>query len=177
VAVGLGVLAVTLGIACGGTTPAQDQASIYPRPVSFPDWGPPSGCPSLEGVARAGRHAPSAALAVLSRFGAVSKEEDLRLSDRALWPVVRESWSGGYRPNPPRRLRPRDVVAGAASESPYVGLVENDCGRATVRHSVWVAVCGRGRKHPCSLSSEPALTTHYLLLDRLGRWLVWWLSP
>lgn len=151
-------------------------ASLYPRPASYPDWGPPSGCPSLDGVDTIGREWKDA-LPVLSKLGTVSEHEDLRLSDRALWPVIRENWSDPARPAPQRTLRPEDVVGGDAAHSLESDLVSRHCGRATLAQSVWIAVCPVRPQGRCNLSSEPALTEQYLLLRRRGHWLVWWMRP
>jgi hypothetical protein len=180
VAIGL-VAAAVLGISWktmgGGGGGGDFPASVYPSPVSFPNWGPPSGCPSLEGVETPVVAAWRDALPVLSRFGTVSEHEDLRLSDRALWPVVRENWSRGSPPSPRRRLQPEDVVAGPASRSLESGLIARNCGQPTLARSVWIAVCPASRQTRCKLSNQPALIEHYLLLRRRHRWLVWWMRP
>jgi hypothetical protein len=165
-------VAAALALCAVAGAAASFPPSIYPQPAKFPRWGLPNGCASLSGVRTPGRRAAAEALPTLARFGRVSREADFRLSDRALWPLVRQSWSHGA---PSRRpFRRSDVVrSGPGSRSPYAGLIRRNCGRAILARSTWFAVCGAGAGMACG----PATTAHYLLIDRRGRWLVWFLYP
>lgn len=69
-----------------------------------------------------------------------------------------------------------------AHESPYAGLIRHNCGLRILKASWWVAVCpgtGTDGSPPgrCTLSTAPALTRYYMLIDRRGHWLVWFLYP
>ena len=154
--------------------------SIYPAAASFPPWGNPGGCPSLDGVEppvrKAARlwHGPgptAAILARLSRLGTESIDTDLPLADRAYWPVLRMRW-GGKGPPEPVRGPNKEVSSSPAVRSPYAGLVRGSCGQRTLDLSWWVSVCSVGTT-PCS----PALIEHFLLVDRRGSWLVWFGYP
>ncbi len=150
--------------------------SIYPAPASFPPWGNPGGCPSLGGVEPPGLGATAQVLPHLSRLGTESIVTDLSLTDRASWPVVRSNWSNEGLPGRVRTLTAADVVSGPAARSPYAGLVRGNCGQRTLDLSWWAAVCPVGTR-PCSLRDAPALTEHFLLVDRRGSWLVWFANP
>ena len=167
-----GFVLIAVGLGLWG--PAASAAgrfppSIYPKPAKFPNWGLGTGCASLSGVQVPGSGATSGAFATLARFGRVSRQTDFRLSDRALWPVVRQSWRHG--PPMGRGLLRRSNIAGAGrgTRSPYAELVRHNCGAAILARSIWFTVCGR----PC----YPALTGHFLLIDRRGHWLVWFQYP
>ena len=145
--------------------------SVYPKPAKFPPWGIGEGCASLSGVQIPGPGAARAAFPTLARFGHDSLDADLHLSDRALWPRIRRAWQQGP-PNPGAVLRWSNVVqSGPAARSPYAGLVRHNCGSTIVSRSIWFAVCGG------TGFCGPALTEHYFLLERHGRWLVWFQYP
>ncbi|HEX9311705.1 MAG TPA: hypothetical protein VGA30_02620, partial [Actinomycetota bacterium] len=150
--------------------------SIYPTAASFPAWGNPGGCPSPDGLEQPEAGAPAQILPHLSRLGTESFDTDLSLADRAYWPILQTTWSSGELPGRVRTLTPEGVVSGPAAESPYAGLVRGNCGRRTLDLSWWVAVCPVGTR-PCSLRDAPALTEHFLLVDRRGSWLVWFAYP
>jgi len=150
--------------------------SIYPAPASFPPWANPGGCPSLGGVEPPWLGATAQVLPHLSRLGTESIVTDLSLTDRASWPVVRSNWSNEGLPGRVRTLTAADVVSGPAARSPYAGLVRGNCGQRTLDLSWWAAVCPVGTR-PCSLRDAPALTEHFLLVDRRGSWLVWFAYP
>jgi hypothetical protein len=154
--------------------------SVYPAAASWPAWGGPDGCASIEGVRAPRAGATAAALRLLSHYGDLNKTEDLRLSDRAEWPVVRETWSHGYKPAATRPLQMNDVYGAPASRSPYAGLVRRWCGKTLLRRSWWIAVCPRASTKtttPCSRRWQTALTGHFLLINRRGHWLVWFNYP
>jgi hypothetical protein len=111
------------------------------------------------------------AFPTLARFGNDSLDADLHLSDRALWPLIRQAWQ--YSPqNGGAVLRWSNVVqSGPAARSPYADLVRHNCGSAILSRSIWFAVCGG--KGLCG----PALMGHYFLLERHGHWLVWFQYP
>lgn len=165
VALALGLCAVV-----GAATPFP--ASIYPKPAKFPNWGLPNGCASLSGVRAPGRGAVGDAFPTLARFGRISRRTDLRLSDRALWPLVRQSWAHGA--PAPEPLRRADIVrSGLGPRSPYAGLIRRNCGRAILVRSIWIAACGGGAGASCTA----ATTAHFLLIERRRRWLVWFVYP
>jgi hypothetical protein len=150
--------------------------SIYPSAASFPPWGNPGGCPSLDGVQPPGLRAIAEILPNLSRLGTESIDTDLFLADRAYWPILQATWSTGGLPGRVRTLTAEGVTSGPAARSPYAGLVRGSCGRRTLDLSWWVAVCPV-ETTTCSPREAPALTEHFLLVDRRGRWLVWFENP
>jgi hypothetical protein len=184
-----GVAAALLAAACtavgaplgpSASPPVRSSfaSAIYPPPASSPDWGLASGCPSLVGVQRPGPDATNAALRIIRRL-------DFRHADRALWPVLTAQGMSPTEtaPHPASRLTRRGVVAGPASDSAYADLIRRNCGGRTLRASWWAAVCpaghtgGSATTGPCKLSTAPALTEHYMLIERRGSWLVWFLYP
>jgi hypothetical protein len=167
----------TGGAKAGGR--GEFPASVYPRPASFPHWGSPAGCASLSGVRSVPQNAAQASLRVLSQWGHVRRARDFRLSDRAEWPIVKENWAHRRGHAPLVQLLPGDVVQGPGARSPYAGLVRANCGAQILGKSWWVAVCPGplGRRGHCTLSTAPALTEQYLLVDRRGHWLVWFTNP
>jgi hypothetical protein len=163
------LVALWLCAVAGSATPFS--ASIYPKPAKFPAWGLPNGCASVSRVRTPSRGAIGEAFPTLVRFGRISRQTDFRLSDRALWPLVRQSWAHGA-PSP-RPLRSADVVRSALGlRSPYAGLIRRNCGRAILSRSIWFAACGGGAG-----SCTSSTIAHYLLIDRRGRWLVWFVYP
>jgi hypothetical protein len=158
-------------------TPSAFPTAIYPTPASVPSSGAVDGCPSLSGVeSRSGSLPLPDILAVLDQFGRVSKERDLQLSDRALWPVVNQDWPNGAKPQSPFQLVPGNVMAGPATRSPYADSISYNCGAQTLAESVWIAVCPIGSQQ-CTPDTSPALTEHFFLLNRRSHWLVWWIYP
>jgi len=146
--------------------------SVYPKPATFPPWGMGEGCASLSGVQTPGSGAAATAFPTLARFVRNdSLDASLHLSDRALWSGINRAWQSGAL-HRGARLRWSNVVqSGPAARAPYAGLVRNNCGSAILSHSIWFAICGG--KLPC----YPALRGHYFLLQRHGRWLVWFQYP
>jgi hypothetical protein len=171
-----GAAAVAVLAAAAAAAQPSFPPSIYPTPASFPNWGAASGCPSLAGTEAPTGGVTAAVLTTLSQFGTVSENRDLHLSDRALWPVVRETWRVGTRPAPLRRVQRSDVVAASATRSPYAALIRKNCGSATSRRSLWVALCPKSSRR-CRLQNEPARIEHFLLLERRSHWLIWWMHP
>jgi hypothetical protein len=178
------VLAGLTPIACLAPAAAAAKAppfppSIYPAASSWPGWGPVGGCASLTGLRSVNAGATRVVLPLLSRYGQVSESMDLRLSDRANWPVVRETWSHGFKPHPLRPLRSIDVYGAPAERSPYAAMVRHWCGQRLLQLSWWVAVCPRELRPsiPCGRRWQSALTGHFLLINRRGHWLVWFIYP
>jgi len=162
-----------------GGTSGEFPSSIYPPPASFPDWGVPSGCPSLSGLRGPGANPTEQILPGLSRFGHVSENEDLHLSDRALWPVVRQYWNRPPSVSGVAELTPGDVISQPAAKSEDADAAAKNCGRRTTAKSWAIAVCPRRRSGdaPCSPRQSPGLTEHLLLLNRRGHWLIWFMRP
>jgi hypothetical protein len=178
-------LSVASAIAAAGLLAAAVSAasprfppSIYPPAASFPHWGPPTGCASLAGVRPPRGNPLPRLLPLLARFQRVNELSDLLMSDRAYWPYVRASWHGAHRlrARPIARLRPRDVVSGPGRRSPYAVLIRRNCGGRLLARSWWVAACPLDiqRTRRCTLREAPALTGHFLFIDRRGHWLLWW---
>ncbi|HET7127590.1 MAG TPA: hypothetical protein VFJ93_00770 [Gaiellaceae bacterium] len=163
-----GAVAVTTGAAASPRFPA----SLYPPAASFPAWGPPTGCASIEGVRPIHGNPLPQLLPLLSHFQRVSELHDLQISDRAEWPQVRSAWRHGHlKPAPAITLRVRDVRSGPARLNPYADLIRTNCGARLLAHSWWIAVCPTGQPRT---ACDPGLTGHFLFLNRRGHWLLWW---
>jgi len=174
------LLLAACGAAGAGDTGDSFPPGIYPKPASFPDWGSPNGCASLKNVARIDREqARHESLQALTQWGQISKWRDRHLSDRAEWPTVRDHWKHKSGRGHALDIRSNKVVQGPAKRSPYVGLVRHNCGRRILKRSWWVALCpgpypGTAK---CTLDAAPALTGHFMLLNRRHHWLVWFTYP
>lgn len=164
-------LGLSVFVAGASTVSAGDggfSASIYPPPRSFPNWGLLGGCPSLQGLRTYRKSGEGAARSILARFGRQSLLFDLRHSDRALWQTVAVDWAA--RGSAGRVRRPPIVVqAGAGPWAPDASLVRTNCGDRILKKSTWVSLCPPRSGASCF----PALRAEFLLLNRRGRWLVW----
>jgi hypothetical protein len=181
-AIAVGVTALTLvtcAVAAGNVSRSRFPPSVYPPPTSFPRWGLPIGCPSLDGVPRLEQANLRSMLAVLGRFGEVSETTDLRASDRALWRVIRKDWSVARHRRGVVHLSNRAVVSGPGADSRYAALVRTNCGRPTLASSWAISVCpfDPHRSRTCTARESPALMSHFLFLRRHGHWLVWFAYP
>ena len=145
-------------------------ASIYPPPSSWPKWGPAGGCASRRGVERLSPSAARSAVAAVRHLDG-KFANDRRYSDRAYWPVLRETdgFEAGSKQKSRGTTQSRVVSVVPAVKSVYARMVGHWCGREIVRLSESVTV-GPGR-------SAPALDAEYWLVDRRGHWLVWFSNP
>ena len=183
-AVQIGVAIVVAGLLTGcGSRPAAPAAdarsggadsaasaphysrAIYPRARSFPDWGYPSGCPSVSNVGRVRRGASAGALRAIRHLNG-HRYHDRRWAERAYWPAL---VAGGHRDLD--ASRPGHHRGHRARASGYASLLENNCGRAIVRRSWWIATA------PGDPRTHPGLTRNYFLLRRREHWLLWFTTP
>jgi hypothetical protein len=173
------LLVAACATAASAASPPSFPPSIYPAARSFPAWGSSGGCASLTGLLPVGRGATGAVLPLLARYAHVSENVDLHLSDRANWPVVRETWSHHFKPPRPQPLPLVDVYGAPAARSPYAGLVRQWCGSRLLQLSWWIAACPREPypATPCRLRWQNALTGHLFLINRRGHWLIWFTYP
>lgn len=160
-------------------TPNQPHGALYPSPhkptgpgsIPFPA-GAPFTCPSLAGVSPAIGD-PSAA--VWATFNAMvtarSELADLKLADRAAWPVVRANrwWQ-----QKSGRPYPMSAVAVApAVTSPYSPPLESLCGRRTVSASWALSTCSPTIAIAQCVTRHPAVEGTYFFLRRDSTWLLW----
>lgn len=151
-------------ITTASAPPTHYPSAIYPPARSFPDWGYPSGCPSLRNVDRLPHHGQPGALRAVTHLNG-HRAHDRRWADRAYWPALRS----GHRDLDARRPghhRERNALA-----SGYASLLANNCGRAIVKQSRWIVTA------PGDPRAHPALSRNYFLLRRSGHWLVWFTTP
>jgi hypothetical protein len=139
--------------------------AIYPAARSFPDWGYPSGCPSLRNVDPLHRGGNGGALHALRHLNG-RRHHDRRWADRAYWPAL---VGGGH--HDLDASRPGHHRSRRARASGYASLLENNCGRAIVRRSQWIATA------PGDPRTHPGLARNYFLLHRRDHWLVWFTTP
>jgi hypothetical protein len=139
--------------------------AIYPPARSFPNWGYPSGCPSPRNVGRLRRGANAGALRAIRHLTG-RRHHDRRWADRAYWPALA---SGGHRDLD--ASRPGHHRGRRAHASGYASLLENNCGRAIVRRSWWIATA------PGDPRTHPGLARNYFLLRRREHWLLWFTTP
>lgn len=166
---------ITLGFCVcapgASTVSARDggfSVLIYPPPRSFPNWGLLGGCPSLKGLRLYERSGEGAARTVLLRFGRDSLLSDLRNSDRALWQTIAVDWAQRGLSKRPRNP-PIVSHSGTGASAPDARLIRANCGDRILQASTWFSTC----PPQTSASCYPALRGQFLLLNRRGRWLVW----
>jgi hypothetical protein len=125
-------------------------------------------CPNPAGLAPFGRRSKDSALRAASRYGRVSLAVDLRDSDRAWWPRLRELW----RSDNPSAGAPGEVAGGlsAGPRTAYAAVVGFSCGSALVRKSIAVYLAPRQR-HNCD-----ACVSSLYFIDRRGRALIYWVN-
>jgi len=139
-------------------------ASIYPPPSSK-TVNTIGRCPSTSGLGLPGTGTRAVAIAIARSFEHKSFIDDLRVSDRAMWPQVLLDWRKGYAPQPVAKV---PVMYAGPLASPWpatlaapdlVGLVWR-CS-ATLVAASYAVVFG--------YLQQPAMQGEFLFLDRRGR--------
>jgi hypothetical protein len=128
-------------------------------------------CPSSLGLQPAGSHSRGSAAAVMGEVGH-SFASDLRLSDRALWPVLITGWRPGGTV-PFHAVKPSSILYSGPLESydhkdgppDLAGTIAAGCGHRVARDS-WMIVAGPAR--------SPALQGDMLFVARAGRELLYY---
>ena len=150
-----------------GAAAVRFPAAVYPPPVSSAG-GALAACPSPAGLEPFDRRAKDSALRAASTYGRVSLDFDLRNSDRAWWPRLRELW----RPDHPAAGATSEVAGGLSPgpKTAYAVIVRYSCGLALVRKSIAVYLAPRHR-HNCD-----ACVASVYFIDRRGHALIYWLN-
>jgi hypothetical protein len=139
-------------------------SAIYPRPAHSRG-GALSACPNPAGLELPTRAVTRAAVRAAGRYGRLSEAVDLRASDRAWWPQVRNLWHTGR----PAKGAVNQVVDGVAplARSGYAVIVRFSCESSLVSKSLQVVV-GPRRMH-CE-----ACRSQLFFADRRGRALLYY---
>lgn len=153
----------------GGITGLQPTGSpVVPAPLPTKEGTLlylSAGCPNPEGVEVTAVLSRKEALEVLNQLITGNREQQLQVTDPALWPLLPPEkgepfWEGNLsEPHPAR-------------ESPYADLLTNACGVNALEALWWVEVC------PGSPPSQfdqcpPGIRGHFFFIHRGGRWLLW----
>jgi hypothetical protein len=175
------VVSIFVAGCASGATASPDMlhshtAASYPKAIYPPPkrprhhWGLAGKCASTRNVMPPGPHTRRRVVHTLRHLsGHVA--HDRRYADRAYWPELPEE-KGRALGRGPRHSQ--SVRVSPASRSGYAGLVRNNCGARIVRRSVRVQVAPPDVKlHRLS----GALTGEYWLIQRRGRWMVWFTYP
>jgi hypothetical protein len=144
-------------------------ADIYPAPV-----GPRAAaghvalCPSPAGLQAPGPGIRAAALSVVTGFGR-GLRHDLRVTDRAAWPLLttsgqRLATARTLRSAPPLVSYSGPLQAGVGELAAVRSAVAADCGRRVMR-ATWVLVAGPAR--------QPSPDAELLFLTRRGHVLLY----
>jgi hypothetical protein len=90
----------------------------------------------------------------------------------ALNEYLQQHWngSGAFKP-----FQPSDVQSGPASQSDYAGPIRQAYGEDAVRYSWWIAAGQPGIPFETFSKEHPALVINYYLVNRDGRWSVWYI--
>jgi hypothetical protein len=142
--------------------------SIYP-PASSKTVNTVGRCPSTSGLRPPGDGTRAVAVAIAVGFERKSFMDDLRASDRAMWPQVLSDWQNGYAPQPTSKV-PVLYAGPLAARWPttlgvpdLVGLVRR-CSSALAASS-YAVVFGYPQR--------PGLQGELVFLDRRGRLLLY----
>jgi hypothetical protein len=148
----------------------QFRVSVSPPPVTARAGGALAACPSPAGLERFNATTTKLAAQIASSYGRISLTHDLRDSDRAWRPQVRDTWRSGK----PSEEALHRVVYGSGeplSKSSYSVIVRFSCGQALVRKSLTVRI-GPRQSHPPYCD---ACTSTVFFVDRRGRALIYYL--
>jgi hypothetical protein len=160
------LVASMAGVASAGAD--RFPAAIYPPPVSSAAGGALAACPNPAGLEPFDRPAAESALRAANNYGRVSLAVDLRDSDRAWWPRVRQLWRLGH----PAAGASGEVARGPSPgpTTAYAVIVRYSCGSALIGKSVAVYLAPRQR-HNCD-----ACVASVYFIDRRGHALIYWLN-
>jgi len=160
--------ALLIGAVVGASAPIATASSrfppsIYPPPVRSRG-GALAACPNPAGLTSFTTSATAAARRTASRYLRVSEAADLRASDRAWWPLVRQSW----RSRKPGKGAGAEAALGSepASRSGYAVIVRFSCGQSLIAKSLLVTVGAPNAR--CV-----ACRSQVFFIDRRGRALIY----
>ncbi len=160
-----GAVVVSVAAAVG-----QLPVAEYPPPVKARAGGALAACPNPAGLERFSSTTAKTAVRIAGAYERVSVANDLRNSDPAWWPQVRDAWRSG---KPPKEALKR-VVYGAGeplARNGYSVIVRFSCGGALVAKSLIVGI-GPRQTHPPYCS---ACISRLFFVDRRGRALIYFL--
>jgi hypothetical protein len=165
--VGWLLLLVALASLVGLSGAAADQfpASAYLPPVTS-HGGALDACPNPAGLERFTVTTRQRAVQIAGNYDRIGLAVDLRNSDRAWWPHVRELWRSGK----PAKGAANQVVDGSSlgSDIAYSGVVRFSCGSSLVAKSLTVYLAPPQR-HGCN-----ACVSSVFFIDRRGHALIYW---
>jgi hypothetical protein len=142
--------------------------AVYPSPVPSAAGGALAACPNPAGLERFDLQAKHSVLRAATTYGRVSLAVDMRNSDRAWWPRLREMWRSDH-----PAAGATSEVAGGLSPGPktaYAVVVRFSCGSTLVRKSIAVYLAPRER-HNCD-----ACVSSVYFIDRRGHALIYWVN-
>jgi hypothetical protein len=147
---------------------AADQlaGSVYPAPVASRG-GALSACPNPAGLERFDRTTTKLAVRIAAGYDRTSLAADLRDSDPAWWPQVRQMWRSGR----PALGVDSQVVEGwqPGPKIAFAVIVRFACGPKLLAQSLTVGIGPRYR-HGCD-----ACVSSLFFVDRRGRALIYYL--
>jgi hypothetical protein len=159
------VVVISWGGLAAMAAATQFSASVYPPPVASRG-GALAACPNPAGLERFNSTSRKLAVKDAGSYGRVSLAFDLRHSDRAWWPTLRQMWRSA---NPGRWLS-LQIVRGSVL-GPHMfqsGVARYSCGSTLVADSLDVVV------GPRNLHNSNDSTVSLVFIDRRGRTLVYW---
>jgi hypothetical protein len=163
-----GARVLLIGAIVGAGAPIAAASSRFPRSIYPPPvrsrGGALAACPNPAGLQSFTTSATAAAIQSASRYLRVSEAADLRGSDRAWWPLVRQMWQS----RKPGKGAETEAALGSehASRSGYAVIVRYSCGKSLVAKSLLVTVGQRNAR--CV-----ACRSQVFLIDRRGRALIY----
>jgi hypothetical protein len=163
------VLAGAVGVAAAAAV-GQFPVSVYPTPVKARAGGALAACPNPAGLERFDSTTTKAAVRIAGSYERISLANDLRNSDRAWWPQVRDAWRSGK----PSKEALNRVVYGSGeplARNGYSVIVRFSCGNALVAKSLIVGI-GPRQTHPPYCD---ACISTLFFVDRRGRALIYYL--
>lgn len=159
---------VTAGVAGVASAAPVDQfpASIYPPPVASRG-GALGACPNPAGLERFNPTTTRLAVRIAGGYDRTGLADDLRDSDRAWWPQVRQMWRAGK----PGRGVDSQVVEGwqPGPSIAFAVIVRYACGPQLLAKSLTVGI-GPRHRHGCD-----ACVSSLFFVDRRGRALIYYL--
>ena len=149
---------------------AVRPVSVHPPALKARVGGALAACPSQAGLERFNSSTAKLAVRIASSYNRISLAHDLRNSDRAWWPQVRDMWKSGK----PSEEALHHVVYGSGeplSKNSYTEIVRFACGQALAAKSLIVGI-GPRQDHPPYCA---ACISSMFFLDRRGRALIYYL--
>ncbi len=163
------LVAATGGIGVAAATGSGSFPSgTYPAPVAS-HGGALTACPNAAGLEAFDNKTAGLAVRIASNYDRTSLANDLRHSDRAWWPQVRQMW---------RSQKPVNGVvnqavyrSGPAESTAYSVIVRFSCGAGLIAKSLTVGI---GPHQTRSMHCSACVSTLFFV-DRRGRPLIYYL--